>query len=797
MLHRLTDFSSSRRGKWIVIVAWIVLAAVIVPIAPRLSDVLSNGSASFLPKGAESTRVNELVQERFPSSGTPAILVFHRDSGLTDADKQVAKTLGEWLVSDEAPSNVDRNGIVSIYTVPQAASSLVSKDGTTMTMVVNVTGDANGDPYLDTIKTLRERVKDVPDGLEVKVSGPGGLIADLIGVFANIDVFLTSVTAALVLVLLIIIYRSPVIAVVPLLAVGFVFTITGSVGAWAAEEFGLVVNGQAQGIMTVLLFGAGTDYCLFIASRYREELVLVEDKHEAMRRTMRSVGEAIASAAGTVLVACVILLFAELRSTSALGPLLSIAVALMLLASLTLVPAIITALGRFAFWPFRPAYDPTAVDDRSTRLGRGFWPWIARRVSDRSRAWLAGSVGFLLLLALGLTVYKVTYDEIAQLPMNSDSRSGFELLRDRFPEGDSAPTDVYIVLPDGQTAYDDLAAIDAFSKAVAGYQGVASVESVTAPLGVGGPIDLAAVESAVKTVPEPVRQAIDKGESQPAGVDQSGDAVLGQAIGTYAAGRKFVSADGGVAQVSVVFDANPYGIDTIEGIGPFRDFVRAEAEKAGLSGAEVLVGGETATAFDTKVANDRDTRVLIPAILIAIGVILGLLLRSAVAPVYLLATIILSCASTLGISTVVFEKVLGQDGVSSNVLILVFVFLVALGIDYNIYLMARIREEVRELGLHDGVRLALARTGGVITSAGIILAGTFAALMTLPLQPLFQLGFAVAIGVLLDTFVVRSIVVPAIVLLLDKWNWWPSTLTPKNPGPGTAPAPAPTASAGD
>jgi len=776
VLHWLTDFSSSRRGKWIVIVAWIVLAAVIVPVAPKLSDVLSNGSASFLPEGAESTRVNELVKERFPSSGTPAILVFHRDGGLTDADKEAAKALGEWLVSGDAPENIDRNGVVSIFTVPQAAGSLVSEDGTTMTMIVTITGDTNNDPYLDTIEAIRERVKDMPDGLTVKVSGPGGLIADLIGVFANIDVFLTSVTAALVLVLLIIIYRSPVIAVVPLLAVGWVFTITGSVGAWAAEEFGLVVNGQAQGIMTVLLFGAGTDYCLFIASRFREELVLVEDKHEAMRRTMRSVGEAIASAAGTVLVACVILLFAQLRSTSALGPLLSIAVALMLLASLTLVPAIVTVLGRIAFWPFRPAYDPSAVDDRSTRLGHGFWPWIARRVSDRPRAWLAGSVGVLVLLALGLTQYTVTYDEIAQLPQNSDSRSGFELIRDRFPEGDSAPTDVYIVLPGGQTAYDDLAAIDAFSKAVAGYQGVASVESVTAPLGVGGPIDLAAVESAVKTVPEPIRQAIDRGESQPAGVDQSGNAELGQAIGSYAAGRKFVSADGGVAQVSVIFDANPYGIDTIDGIGPFRDFVRAEAQKAGLGDAEVLVGGETATAFDTKEANDRDTLVLIPAILVAIGLILGLLLRSAVAPVYLLATIILSCASTLGISTVVFEKVLGQDGVSSSVLILVFVFLVALGIDYNIYLMARIREEVRELGLHDGVRLALARTGGVITSAGIILAGTFAALMTLPLQPLFQLGFAVAIGVLLDTFVVRSIVVPAIVLLLGRWSWWPGSV---------------------
>lgn len=422
MLHRVTDFSSSRRGKWIVILIWIVLAAVVVPFAPKLSDVLTNDSSSFLPKGAESTSVGDLVNARFPGSGTPAILVFYDPSGLSDQDKAVAKSLGEWLLSEQAPANVDRQGIISIFTVPQAAGSLISKDGTMMTMVVNITGDANLDAYQETIKAIRDQVKTVPDGLEVRVSGPGGLVYDLIGVFANIDVFLTAVTAGLVLVLLIVIYRSPVIAVVPLLAVGWVVTLTGAFGALAAERFGLVVNGQAQGIMTVLLFGAGTDYCLFIASRYREELVHIEDKHEAMRRrTMRSVGEAIASAAGTVLIACLILLLADLHSTASIGPLLSIAVGIMLLASLTLVPAIVTALGRFAFWPLKPAYDPAASQERGANLGHGFWPWLARKVSERPRACLIGSVAFLLILATGLTQYTVICDNIAALPSNSQS----------------------------------------------------------------------------------------------------------------------------------------------------------------------------------------------------------------------------------------------------------------------------------------------------------------------------------------------------------------------------------------
>lgn len=326
------------------------------------------------------------------------------------------------------------------------------------------------------------------------------------------------------------------------------------------------------------------------------------------------------------------------------------------------------------------------------------------------------------------------------------------------------------MLPADQLAYDNLAAIDKLTHAIAGYEGVAKVQSVTAPLGVGGPIDVLAVEKSVQTVPAEIRAAIDKGGEQPSGSSPGGNPALGKAIGVYTSSRKFLSADGGVAQITVVFDSNPYGIETIEKIGPFRDFVRTQAQEAGLGKAEVLVGGPIATNFDTKVANDRDTLVVIPLILLTIGVILGLLLRSVVAPIYLL-----SYASTLGVSTVVFERILGQEGVSSSVLIFVFVFLVALGVDYNIYLMARIREEVAVLGLHDGVRLALAKTGGVITSAGIILAATFGALMTLPLQDLFQLGFAVALGVLLDTFIVRSIVVPSIVLLLGKWNWWPST----------------------
>ena len=772
MINRVTDFSSSPKGKWIVIAVWVLVAAVVIPLSPMLSDVTNNDSSSFLPDGAESTEVQALVEERFPADTTPAIVVFHNEDGLTEEQKAAADELGKWAMSDSAPDNIDQNGIVSIFTAPQAAEGLVSDDGTTMTMVIGVSGDTNSDAYLDTIRDIREQVESPPEGVEISVSGPGGLILDLISVFSQIDTFLTLVTAGLVLTLLIIIYRSPVIALVPLVAVGWVFMLTGAVAANAAEQFGLLVNGQAQGIMTVLLFGAGTDYCLFIASRFREELRRSGDKHDAMRQTMRAVGEAISSSAGTVLVATFILAFAALRSTAALGPLLTIAIALMLTAGLTLVPALITVLGRAAFWPARPSHDPASAADPHAESD-GVWGRIARGVTRRPLVSLATSVLVFGLFSLGLFEYRVTYDSVSSLPEGTDSRQGFEHLQESFPAGESAPIEVYVVLDDGASAYERLDAIETMTRILSEYEGIASVESVTAPLGLDGPIGAQEVAASLDQVPGQIRAEIDEGSGPPPESAEGGDPELARAIGVYASTRSFISPDNGVVRFNAILEDSPYAIEQIEGIGAFRQYTRAAADEAGLTG-EVLVGGETATNYDTKQANDRDVRIIIPFILVTIGIILGFLLRSVIAPLYLLGTIVLGYAATLGLSTLLFTYVFGYDGVGSAIPLYLFVFSAALGIDYSIYLMARIREETSRGDLHDGVRIALSRTGGVITSAGIILAGTFGALMILPLRDLFQLGLAVAIGVLLDTFVVRTVMVPGIVLLLGRWNWWPS-----------------------
>lgn len=781
MLGAITDFSSSKRGKWIVIAIWLVLSAVIVPLAPALDEVESNDQASFLPNGAESTRVVELVESRFPSDGTPAILVFHSNNGLDDADLAGVKQINDWLLSDAAPENV--GSVISIFTQPQAAASLQSTDGRIMTMVVDISGESAEDPYIESIDAIREQTSAVAiEGLEIRVSGPGGLIADLVDVFSKIDGFLLLVTGILVLVLLVAIYRSPVIALVPLFAVGWVFSLAAAIGAFAAQEFGLPINGQSRGIMTVLLFGAGTDYCLFISSRFREELAHTQDKHEAMRRTMRAVGEAIASSAGTVLVATVALLLAVLESNKSLGPLLSVAVATMLVASLTLVPAIMTVLGRFAFWPFRPKYDPAAASSESEEA-HGIWSRIARGVARRPAVFLGATVIAFLVMSVGTFRLEQTFDSLTSLPSGTESREGFEFLRESFPAGELSPTEAYIVLPEGTDVWTSLAAIDQVAMSLSTLDGIASVAGPSRPFGTAVEIGPDQVTSAVSTVPVDVRT----GAAPPAFAPDSPEA---QAFGLFASANRYVSRDGGVAKLDVVLDANPYSLEAIENVESLRQTARQLMREYGVPG-EILIGGETATSYDTKVANDRDEKVVLPIILLAIGVILGLLLRSVVAPVYLLVTIIVSYFGTLGLSTFVFQDVLGQNGVGSSVPFFLFVFLVALGVDYNIYLMARIREESHRHGLDAGTRRALGRTGGVITSAGIILAGTFAALMTLPLQDLFQLGFAVAVGVLLDTFVVRSLMVPAIVLLLGKWNWWPADPHDPDTDPDEAPASAP------
>ena len=738
MLGLVTDFVSSPRGKWITLLAWIVLAGVLISQLPRLAEVTENEQALFLPGDAESTRAFELSRERFPADGTPTLIVVREPAGLSESTFAAVADLEAWLTGPDAPDNVGH--VRSPDPASGVGSGLVSPDGTTLYVFVELAGEPAEDAFSDSVGAIRDRAAalDLP-GAEVAVGGPGGLIVDLVEVFASIDSFLLIVTVLLVLVLLILIYRSPIVALIPLLGVGLVFQLAGAVGAWVAQQFDLPISGQTTGIMTVVLFGTGTDYVLFVSARFREELTRHDDRHEAMRRTMRGVGGAVASAGATILIASAALMFATLRSYQSLGPVIAIAVGLMVLAALTLIPAVLTIGGRRAFWPMQPrlsaaaASEPEAPQDwRRSIYGR-----IGGVVLRWPRASLAATTAALALLLAGLLAFQPNYDQLASLPDNTESVRSFELLRSSFPAGELSPTRVFVSLPPGEQALDPerLVQLDALTLALAGHPAVASAAGPSRPFGTGG------LEG-----------------------------------GSDAARARFVSADGGTARIDVVLTENPFATQSLDAVPELRRLAREGAAAAGLDPAGVLVGGDTAEAADTRTAGDRDSRVVLPLILLAIGVVLALLLRSLIAPLYLMATIAFTYFATLGLAVAVFILLLGHEGIGPGVPFFLFVFLNALSVDYNIYLMSRIREEARHAPLKEATGHALARTGPVITSAGLILAGTFSALMTLPLQDLMQLGFAVATGVLIDTFITRTLIVPALVAIFGRWNWWPSRI---------------------
>ncbi len=738
MLGRLTDFACGRRGKWVTLAVWLAAAGALISQLPMLADANENEQALFLPRDAEATRAYRFAQERFPAAGTPVLVVFRESEGLGSAAYAAAAELAAWLSGPGAPGNVGQ--VLSPDPVMGQRTGLVSPDGTTMYVFAEVAGEPADPAFLDTVEAIRERSASFgPSGVEVAVGGPGGLIVDLVRVFTQIDTLLLVVTVLLVLVLLVIIYRSPVMAAIPLLGVGLVFQMAGAIAAWYALRYGIPISGQTTGIMTVVLFGTGTDYVLFVSARFREELTRHDDRHEAMRLTMRGVGGAVASAGATILVACAALALATLRSYQALGPIIALAVALMMLAALTLIPAVLTIFGRRAFWPAQPRLQAGATEQADWR--RSVYGRIGRVVLGRPVLTLVVTGVGLAVLVAGLVPFRANYDQLDRLPSNTESVRSFELLRGGFPGGELSPTQVYVNLPPGVGALDPagLEQMDVLTLELAGHPAVADVSGPSRPLGMRGPD--------VSRLPE-------------------------------GSGRRFISADGGAGRIDVVLVEEPFSGEALDAVPELRALAQQEASALGLAPGSVLVGGDTAEAYDTRTAGNRDSVVVLPLILLAIGVVLALLLRSLIAPLYLMVTIAFTYFATLGLVVVVFIVLAGHTGLGPAVPFFLFVFLNALSVDYNIYLMSRIREEARTAPLREATRHALARTGPVITSAGLILAGTFSALMTLPLQDLLQLGFGVAIGVLMDTFITRTLIVPAVVALLGRWNWWPSRITP-------------------
>ncbi|WP_433262107.1 MMPL family transporter [Actinosynnema sp. CS-041913] len=661
------------RARWLlpalIAVAWLALGGFAGPYTGKLSQVAVNDSTAFLPASAEATEVAERLKAFGDQRSLPAIVVAERPSGMTEADRAyLAGIAYPGQASPVIPSRQD----------DQAAQVLVAVDA--------------ADPA-DAVADLRAALADPPDGLTVLVAGPAAQIADLKEAFGGIDGLLLLVAGAVVALILVLVYRSPLLPLVVLLSGGFALGAASLAVYLLADHDVLDLNGQSQGILSILVFGAATDYALLLVSRFREELRDTEDRYRAMRTAWRATVEPIAASAGTVVLGVLCLLFSDLASNKGLGPVAAIGIGAALLASTTFLPAVLVLLGRTAFWPKRPTFGSPHPE------AGGLWARVARLISARPRlTWVATTLVLLVGVAF-VPQLKASGTAQSDVFLNDvDSVAGQELLSRHFPGGSGAPTVVLARADQGE--------------AVARAADVAGVSTV-----------------------EP------KGET------------------------------GGLARFDVVLDDPADSEAAVATVQRLRDAVRAVPD------ADAKVGGPTATQLDTQRTSERDRLVIIPIVLLVIFLVLALLLRSLLAPLLLIATVVLSFGATMGVSALVFNGILDFPGADPVVPLFGFVFLVALGIDYNIFLMTRVREESRALGAREGVLRGLTITGGVITSAGVVLAATFSALAVLPILFLAQIAFIVAFGVLLDTLIVRSLLVPALAVDIGRRIWWPSRLS--------------------
>jgi putative drug exporter of the RND superfamily len=676
---RLIAIISGRRSKYVVVAFWILVVAVTSSLAGKLQGAEKNDASAYLPASAESTQeLNE--QAVFQSKNyNPTLVIYLRASGVTAADLAKAGADARYFASLPAVGGRVAPPVVS--SDHKAIETLIGSD-------LGYTSDLSG-----FITTVQHAATTNARGLSVYIGGPAASANDELKIFKGIDSTLLYSALAVVIVLLLLTYRSPVLWLLPIMSAGVALTAAEAVIYELTQHANLTVNGQSEGILVVLVIGASTDYALLLVARYREELRRHADRHQAMAVALRRAGPAIIASGLTVVTGMLCLLAAESNDISGLGPVAAIGIGVGLIAMITLLPALLVVFGRWIFWPVRPGYgspEPTS---------RGLWARVGQAISRRPRAvWLVTAV-LLAAGSAGLIGFRFGPLTAAQSFRGTPpSITAQNVLAKYFPAGSGEPVQVI------STA----ASAGQVRNALATTPGIASV---TAPVTKDG---LSFLQATMTLPPD------------------------SQAAYTL------------VDQIRTKVHAIP--------------------------GADAKVGGGTAINADVESAAAHDRDLLIPLILGVVLIILGLLLRAIVAPLVLIATVVLSFGAALGISSLFFTHVFGFAGADTSVPLFVFVFLVALGIDYNIFLMTRVREESIRAGTRRGALSGLAATGGVITSAGLVLAGTFAVLGTLPLVEFTEIGFAVALGVLLDTIVVRSVLVTALTLDIGRHMWWPSPL---------------------
>jgi RND superfamily putative drug exporter len=698
------------RRPWLVIASWIVLAVAIIATAPKLSDVTNSDQSAFLPGSAESAQATKLARSAFPQGqGANAVIVVKRGDGapLTAADLATIGGLAQRL-NTAKPAAV--RGVLF------DPAQTVAPNRRVAIMATQFTGAPQQQDVRDAVAAVRGQAADGLRGTSLKagMTGEAAIVVDNKQAFTDAEKIVTAVTLGLIVVLLLLIFRSPLAALLPLLSVGLVFGISTSLIAAAGKAFDFQVGQELPTMLTVVLFGIGTDYILFLLFRYRERLRAGDNPREAIVAAVERVGEAIFSAAFAVIAAFGALVLATLGFFTTLGPALAIGVAVMLLAALTLVPAIVALLGRRVFWPSKSA----AQAPRATRFAA-----VGRFVARRPVAVIVASLALLGGLAAGALTYTADYDPIGQLPGNTEATRAYQDLKQGFPAGALNATNVYLRL-DGPA---DQATVGAFVQKLAAVPGVASPMQPT------------------------------------------------------------VSADGKVVDVPLVLNLEPYGGKAMDLVsGPLRDAARAAAP----GGGTVLIGGQTMAFADVRDATNHDLALIFPVAGLLFVLILAGLLRAVLAPVYLVGMVVLGFAATLGASAGLFQGALGKPGLAFSIPIILYLFVTAIGTDYNILITARLREEIREGNSpRRAAALAIEHAGPSVAAAAVILAGTFGALLVSGVPFFTEIGFAVTLGIVLVAFVVSILLVPAVTALMGHAAWWPGHRDGRPDGTGVeAPA---------
>ncbi len=722
IFYSLVGASSGPKGRWITLVIWVLLAGVLSSIFPNVNKEVNDQAANF-PKNEMSVQAEKIAKEQFPNEqGTPLLLVWYHKGGLKDQDYQKITELYKKL--EDKPVN-SQNFIPPLGKVPpQALKGSASKDGTSIVTPIFMEKNATVEDLAKSIKEVKSKIsKDLYDkkltdsGLHVRFTGPVGIATDAKALFAKADVMLLVSTILLVLILLILLYRSPILAIVPLIGVGFANGVAGPVLGALAHKGIITVDSQAVSVMTVLLFGAGTDYCLFLVSKYREFLHEEADKYKALQLASRHSGGAIFVSAITVVLSLCTLLLAHYGAFYRFAVPFSLAILIMGIAALTLLPALLAIFGRISFYPFIPRTEEmiAALEQKKGKkikrrpVHGNFSKKLGKFVVSKPWTVILASVVLLGGLAAFSPGIKYTQNLLDTFPKDMASRQGFDLMAKHFAPGELAPVRVIVDTQGKELSLkDDL-------------QSLSFVERVADPL---------------------------KKDNY-----QSYDVVLKN---------------------------NPYDTKSTDLIPKIQKKVSDSLSSAGIKSANhYWIGGETATIYDTNKTVNRDMKVVMPVVIAIIAVLLLLYLRSIVAMVYLIITVLLSYFSALGAGWALLHYGMNVSAITGLIPLFSFVFLVALGEDYNIFMISSIWKNKRTQGHREAIANGVSETSSVITSAGLILAATFAVLSTLPIQVLLQFGIITAIGVLLDTFIVRPLLVPAITTVLGRYAFWPGPLWKK------------------